>query len=493
MPLSRRDFVNRSTLLGAGVLVAGSAEVLATAPGAIAAPSGGEAPAAESVEAARRATGYGELIKDPAGILALPHGFKYQVITYTGKTKLVTGESTPSNHDGTAAFPGKHGGTLLVNNHELAGARSNWPHPVPLLEGHVYDPGAAGGCTVVEVRQGGRKVTEWVGIAGTATNCAGGATPWGTWLSGEETEDKAGKNGFTKDHGYIFEVDPYDQAANRDPQPIKALGRYAHEAVVVDQKRGHLYLTEDASNPNGLLFRWTPPAGFRHGKGRLRTLAADAGRLEAFKVFDSHGTFIDDLSRAVKVGTTYGVDWVNVPDRDAQTVSVRKQFTDGQVTRARKLEGMWWGDGGFYFVSSFARTESPVQHDGQVWFYNPARRTITLKVLLGLNTDVMGDHGNFDGPDNITVSPYGGLVIAEDGEGQSHLFGTTEEGRTYPIARNDLNIGTAEKPEFSEFTGVTFSDDGETLFANIQVPGIMVAITGPWWRLQHRRGHGYDY
>ncbi|MEV4612034.1 alkaline phosphatase PhoX [Kitasatospora sp. NPDC049258] len=493
MPLSRRDFVNRSTLLGAGVLVAGSAEVLATAPGAIAAPTGGEAPAAESVEAARRATGYGELLKDPAGILALPHGFTYQVITYTGKTKLVTGESTPSNHDGTAAFPGKHGGTLLVNNHELAGARSSWPHPVPLLEGHVYDPGAAGGCTVVEVRQGGRKVTEWVGIAGTATNCAGGATPWGTWLSGEETEDKAGKNGFTKDHGYIFEVDPYDQAANRDPQPIKALGRYAHEAVVVDQRRGHLYLTEDASNPNGLLFRWTPPAGFHHGKGKLRKLAADAGKLEAFKVFDSHGTFVDDLSRAVKVGTTYGVDWVNVPDRDARTVSVRKQFTDGQVTRARKLEGMWWGDGGFYFVSSFARTESPVQHDGQVWFYNPARRTITLKVLLGVNTDVMGDHGNYDGPDNITVSPYGGLVIAEDGEGQSHLFGTTEDGRTYPIARNDLNIGTAEKPEFSEFTGVTFSDDGETLFANIQVPGIMVAITGPWWRLQHRRGHGYDY
>ncbi|MFJ1704060.1 alkaline phosphatase PhoX [Kitasatospora sp. NPDC088346] len=493
MPLSRRDFVNRSTLLGAGVLVAGSAEVLATAPGAIAAPTGGEAPATEAVEAARRATGYGELVKDPAGVLALPHGFKYQVITYTGKTKLVTGESTPSNHDGTAAFPGKHGGTLLVNNHELAGARANWPHPVPLLEGHVYDPGAAGGCTVVEVRQGGRKVTEWVGIAGTATNCAGGATPWGTWLSGEETEDKAGKNGFTKDHGYIFEVDPYDQAANRDPQPIKALGRYAHEAVVVDQRRGHLYLTEDASNPNGLLFRWTPPAGFRHGKGKLRGLAADAGKLEAFKVFDSHGTFVDDLSRAVKVGTTYGVDWVNVPDRDAKTVSVRKQFTDGQVTRARKLEGMWWGDGGFYFVSSFARTESPVQHDGQVWFYNPARRTITLKVLLGVNTDVMGDHGNYDGPDNITVSPYGGLVIAEDGEGQSHLFGTTEDGRTYPIARNDLNIGTAEKPEFSEFTGVTFSDDGETLFANIQVPGIMVAITGPWWRLQHRRGHGYDY
>ncbi|BFV56787.1 PhoX family protein [Kitasatospora sp. CMC57] len=492
MSLSRRDFVNRSTAIGAGVLIAGSAEVLATAPGAVAAPSGGEAPAAESAEAARCATGYGELLPDPDGILALPRGFKYQVITYTGKTKLVTGESTPSNHDGTAAFDGPRGGTVLVNNHEIRGPRTNFPHPVPLLDGHVYDPGAGGGCTVVEVRKNGKEVREWVGIAGTSTNCAGGATPWGTWLTGEETEDKAGQNGMTKDHGYIFEVDPHDQDANRDPQPIKALGRYAHEAVVVDQKRGHLYLTEDASNPNGLLFRWTPPAGFKHGKGKLRKLAADAGKLEAFKVFDSHGTFVDDLSRVTKVGSTYGVDWVNVPDRDAKTVSVRKQFAAGEVTRSRKLEGMWWGDGGFYFVSSFARTESPVQHDGQVWFYEPNRRTITLKVLLGVNTDVAGDHGNFDGPDNITVSPYGGLVIAEDGEGVQHLFGTTEDGRTYPIARNDLNIGTAEKPEFSEFTGVTFSEDGHTLFANIQEPGIMLAITGPWWRLRHRSGHGYN-
>ncbi|MEV6208811.1 alkaline phosphatase PhoX [Kitasatospora sp. NPDC051914] len=481
MSLSRRDFVNRSTMLGAGVLIAGSAEVLATAPGAIAAPAGGDAPAEKG---AHTALGYGPLVPDPEGVLALPKGFKYRIITHTGKTTLVTGESTPSNHDGTAAFPGRHGATLLVNNHELKGGRSNWPHPVPLLEGFVYDPAAAGGCTVVEVAKRGRQVREWVGLAGTSTNCAGGTTPWGTWLSGEETEDKAGKNGMTKDHGYIFEVDPYDQDANRDPKPIKAFGRYPHEAAVVDPRRGHVYLTEDASGPNGLLYRWTPPTGFCHGKGKLRTLADDAGVLEAFKCFDSHGKLVDDLSRATKIGTTYGVDWVKVPDRDAKTVSVRKQFKDGEVTRSRKLEGMWWGDGGTYFVASYAREESPVQHDGQVWFYNPARRTVTLKVLLGVNSDVWADNGNYDGPDNITVSPHGGLVIAEDGEGQQHLFGTTDDGRTFPIARNEFNLGTAEEPEFSEFTGVTFSADGETLFANIQDPGIMLAITGPWHRLR---------
>ncbi|GAA4868270.1 alkaline phosphatase PhoX [Kitasatospora terrestris] len=479
MELSRRDFVNRSTLLGAGVLIAGSAEVLATAPGAIAAPAGGEAAAAQG---APTALGYGPLVPDPDGILALPEGFRYEIVTYSGRTTLDTGESTPSNHDGTAAFKGRHGGTVLVNNHELKGPRANWKYPVPLLEGHVYDPAAAGGCTVVEVRKGGKQVTEWVGIAGTSTNCAGGATPWGTWLSGEETEDKAGQNGMTKDHGYVFEVDPYDREANRDPKPIKAFGRYAHEAVVVDERRGHVYLTEDASKPNGLLFRWTPPAGFEHGKGKLRTLADDAGVLEAFKVFDKQGKLVDDLSRATRPGTVYGVDWVKVPDRDARTTPVRKQFKDGEITRARKLEGMWWGDEGVYFVSSYAREESPLQHDGQVWFYSPARRTLTLKVILGVNPDVWADRGNFDGPDNITVSPHGGLIIAEDGEGQQHLFGTTEDGRTYALARNELNLGTADTPEFSEFTGVTFSHDGHTLFANIQDPGIMLAITGPWHR-----------
>ncbi|MET7697808.1 alkaline phosphatase PhoX [Streptomyces sp. NPDC005485] len=477
MSLTRRDFARKSAITGAGVALAGSVGALATAPNALASTETG----IDSAESGHGhgGVGYGPLVPDPKGLLALPAGFSYRVITYSGRTMLESGEFTPSNHDGTATFHGPRGATLLVNNHELKGPRAGWQYPVPLTEGLVYDPAAAGGCTVVEVRHD--KVAEWVGVAGTSTNCAGGSTPWGTWLTGEETEDKAGQNGMTKDHGYIFEVDPCDRRANQNPKPVKALGRYAHEAAVVDPKRGRIYLTEDAAGPNGLLYRWTPPQGFEHGHGRLKTLADDAGSLQAFKCFDSGGQFVDDLSRATKIGTVYGVDWVDVPDRDAKTVSVRKQFTDGQVTRARKLEGMWWGDGGTYIVSSFAREESPVQHDGAVWFYDPKRRTLTLKVLLGVNPDPSVD-GAFDGPDNITVSPYGGLVIAEDGEGIQHLFGATDSGRTYPIARNELNIGTEEEPEYSEFTGVTFSPDGGILYANIQTPGIMLAITGPWKR-----------
>ncbi|MER6092168.1 alkaline phosphatase PhoX [Streptomyces bluensis] len=479
MSLTRRDFAARSAITGAGVALAGSVGSLASAPNALAS-TDTENAGEGTAEQHGGGVGYGPLIADPKGILALPAGFTYKIITYSGRTKLESGEVTPSNHDGTAAFPGPRGTTLLVNNHELKGPRSKWTYPVPLTEGLAYDPAASGGCTVVEVRPDGR-VAEWVGIAGTSTNCAGGSTPWGTWLTCEENSDKAGVNGMTKDHGYVFEVDPGDRRANRDPKPLKFFGRYDHEAVVIDPKRGHAYLTEDASGPNGLFYRWTPPKGFEHGPGRFRTLADDAGVLQAPRCYDSGGRYVDDLSRATKIGTVYGVDWVDVPDRDAKTVDVRKQFGAGEITRARKLEGMWWGDGGAYLVSSYAREESPVQHDGQVWFYDPRRRTLTLKVLLGVNPDPSKD-GGFDGPDNITVSPYGGLVIAEDGEGIQHLFGATDSGRTYPIARNDLNIGTEEEPEYSEFAGVTFSPDGKTLYASIQTPGIMLAITGPWKR-----------
>lgn len=151
---------------------------------------------------------------------------------------------------------------------------------------------------------------------------------------------------------------------------------------------------------------------------------------------------------------------------------MRNQFSDAAISRSRKLEGTWWGDGGCYFVASYARTEdgSAAAHDGQVWFYDPLEETITLKLRMA----VTSDQNDLDGPDNITVSPYGGVVVAEDGGGIQHLFGITDGGSTYPLARNRFSE--------SEFTGPNFSPDGRTLFANIQDPGIVFAITGPWRR-----------
>ncbi len=158
---------------------------------------------------------------------------------------------------------------MLVVNHEIGGGED---HRVPAVEGFVYDPVAGGGTTTIEVDKDGNRVREYVSLAGTHNNCAGGRSPWGTWMTCEEAESLTGQ---TKKHGYVFEVDPYDQELNRDPQPIKALGRYAHEALVVDPDTGVIYLTEDAGNPNGLLYRWTPPdAALPLGRGVLRRLHA---------------------------------------------------------------------------------------------------------------------------------------------------------------------------------------------------------------------------
>ena len=89
----------------------------------------------------------------------------------------------------------------------------------------------------------------------------------------------------------------------------------------------------------------------------------------------------------------------------------------------------------------------------------------------------------FDGPDNVTVTPWGTLVLAEDGVRASHVLSSVPGGPTYAIARNQLSIGTTNgAPTYSEFTGPTFSPDGKILFVNIQVPGITLAITGPWHR-----------
>jgi len=429
----------------------------------------GSAAAATTPRGKPGPAGYGPLLDDPAGLLSLPEGFSYKIVAQTGVTTLESGQKTPSDPDGTACFV-RHGGdgSVLVVNHEVSGSE---PYPVPPLDGFTYDPALGGGTTNIEVDKDGNRVREYVSLAGTLNNCAGGRTPWQTWLTCEESE---GSSRQTKRHGYVFEVDPYDQERNLDPKPIKALGRFAHESVVVDPDTGVIYETEDAGNPNGLLYRWTPPASaLPLEKGSLRALTDDAGTLEALRATTPGGTFVPDLSVATEPGTTYDATWVSVPDRDATSTSVRKQTFAQPITRSRKLEGMWWGDGGAYFVASFARTSdgSAAQHDGQVWFIDPLAQTLELKLHFAYTPS--DQDSDPDGPDNITVSAYGGLIIAEDGDGVNHLVGSTESGEIFVFARNDHD-------DDSEFTGPTFSQDKQILFANVQFPGFVYAIQGPF-------------
>jgi hypothetical protein len=423
------------------------------------------------------------LVDDPEGLLALPPGFRYAVVTRAGVTKLTTGQVTPNLHDGMAVFGHGFGKYLLIQNHEIG---SNSAQGVPPVEGTVYDPGvgSAGGCTAISVDRDGANLGEWVGISGTLTNCAGGPTPWGTWLTCEETESKANGTTRLKDHGYVFEV--WGDGKTAHPVPLKALGRYAHEALAIDKDRRHVYLSEDASGPNGLFYRWRAPAGYKLGPRSWEDLAdAGFGTLEAMAILGPDGEPIPDVAylTSAQLLRPFPVRWVPVRDRDAQQASVRKQFT-GEVTRGKKFEGVFGTDAGVYVVNSYAEAGTAdlpadaVPHDGMVWFYSYADQTIQLvtyfpdNAAADLGAGARYDDDNFDSPDNVTVTPWGSLVLAEDGNASSHVLSSTPGGPTYAIARNMLND--------SEFTGPAFSADGKVLFVNMQTPGITFAITGPW-------------
>ena len=415
-------------------------------------------------------TGYGPLVPDPKGVLDLPEGFGYRILSREGD-ELRSGEGkVPSNHDGMSAFPGRGGRVHLVRNHEN---RADGRVPVPTVEGLTYDPAGKGGCTALTLDSRNRVQSERVAIAGTAVNCAGGPTPWHTWLTCEETEDRAGTNGYTKDHGFIFEVDPADPHRT-GAVPLTAMGRFAHEAIAVDPRRGVVYETEDAfEKPFGLFYRFLPdrPLG---GRGSLRA----GGRLQAMR-----GPGVPDLSSIQDVGAEFDhIEWVDVPDPQAAQTPIRFQdFGRKGITHAQKLEGCYWGGRSVYFVSSFARRSdgSAADHFGQVWRYDPERRRLTLVIVFGPDTDVRLPG---ESPDNICLAPCGGLMVCEDGNGAQHVFGVTRRGQVYAMARNRQNIGTPEEPEWGEFAGVTFSPDGDTMYVNCYTPGTTFAVTGPWRR-----------
>ncbi|MFE3119790.1 alkaline phosphatase PhoX [Streptomyces niveus] len=413
-------------------------------------------------------SGYGPLVPDPDGLLDLPKGFRYRVLSRTGD-ELRSGEGqVPSNPDGMAAFAGRRGRVHLVRNHEN---RATASIGVPTVDGLTYDPMGKGGCTALELDGRNNVVRERVAIAGTAVNCAGGPTPWGTWLTCEETEDKAGTNGYTKDHGFIFEVDGADPHRT-GAVPLEAMGRFQHEAIAIDPRTGVVYETEDAfDRPFGLFYRFLPekPLG---GLGSLRA----GGTLEAMRV-----PGVPDLSVVQEPGASFDrVEWVPVPDTQAKETPIRLQdFGKKGITHAQKLEGCYWGDRSVYFVSSFAKSAegSAADHYGQVWKYEPQRRRLTLVIAFGPDTDIQLPG---ESPDNICLAPSGGLMVCEDGGGAQHVYGLTRHGELYEMARGAQNIGTPEEPEWGEFAGVTFAPDGDTMYVNCYTPGTTFAVTGPW-------------
>ena len=436
--------ISRRAFLGAGgmgivALAVGSREAFAQT-------SGGRA-------------GYGPTVADPRGMLDLPEGFRYRVISREG-SRLSDGSPVPGDHDGMAAFQGPGDTTILVRNHELRPGDAN-----PLEGDNPFDPAQPGGTTAIVVGPDRRVLRDYVSSSGSVNNCAGGGTPWRTWLTCEEDRT-------TEGHGYVFEVDPRDPENDLSKTPIREMGRFSHEAVDIDPRTGIAYLTEDdfeglidEEDPNldtrrSHFYRFLPN-NRRQRPGALQ----EGGTLQVAKLDEA-----PDDADFVDQGQRFTVRWITVdpeiPRDDALTAD---------ATRFNRLEGAFFKGGAFWFDD----TAGGENRLGQIYRYLPATNTIEL-YYEGT------DKNRLESPDNIVVTPWGDLWVAEDGDWGNRIVGFTPEGRSYVFANNRVplqsspGVPAGDPGERSEFAGPTFSPDGQTFFVNIQNPGITYAVWGPF-------------
>ena len=455
MTISRRRFVRSAAAISLGF-------------------SGLRCANADSVASSQPGVGFGPLADDPEGLLALPEGFRYTVISRRGE-RMTDGFLVPGSHDGMAAFPGPGGHTLLVRNHEVNpgadpeqgafGVRNELLSRVdPSL---LYDAGSGAGpmlggtTTLLFNTQAQRLESHHLSLAGTLRNCAGGPTPWGSWITCEETLARAG-GALTRDHGYPFEVRASLEGLPDRAVALTGMGRFNHEAVAVDPASGVTYQTED--NVASLLYRFVPNVpGALHEGGTLQALA-----LRDQPSFDTRN-FRGPL---VKPGESFDVEWIGLSDTDAPDGDLNQRGFAAGAARFARAEGMWYGNEEIYF----ACTTGGQAGKGQIWRYRPSRFEGTaqesgepgsLELFVEPNDGTLVENA-----DTITVAPWGDLIVCEDGTGDDYLVGITPAGEIYEVAHNLNGDG--------EFAGCCFSPDGTTLFVNMQSDGLTLAITGDW-------------
>lgn len=406
---------------------------------------------------AQSAPGLGPLVSTASEntgevLLALPEGFKYNVLIRNG-SMMSDGRPFPSNADGMGAFPIKDLTTQarsvrLVCNHERGAGT-----PIGSLP---YDPMAGGGTTTHTFDPHTRLLTEsFVSSSGHVRNCAGGITPWGTWLTCEETN--AGPSAtLGKQHGYIFEI-PASASVESVTEPLVNMGLHYPEAAVIDPRTSVVYITSDR-NPCGL-FRFVPEKyGRLAGRGRVQMLAIQG--------MPGYDTRVGQVA-----GTPLPVAWVDIDDpsneaeyRTSALYTYNQGLAKGGATFTRG-EGAWYSNGTVYFACSNGGNAGL----GQIFaLHLMPNDTQALELVYESASSV-----SLAAPDNICVSPSGrNIIICEDGSGAEYLHVLRSTGEAiFPLAENRY-------PGFegSEWAGACFCPLSKTLFANLQGASVMYAI-----------------
>lgn len=456
---TRRQFLTRTSAFALGM--AGLRALLATR---------------DAASRLARPTRFGPLIPDPNNVLDLPEGFTYTVISRVGEV-MDDGFLVPGCADGMAAFPAPDARTILVCNHEIdfdmrqGGAFGSHNELLDRVPEHlIYDRGAlgrpalGGTTTILYDTRTARVERRYLSLCGTTRNCAGGPTPWGTWITCEEYV--AGVGGpHARTHGWCFEVPARAEPGLTTPIPITGMGRFNHEAVAVNPDTGVVYLTEDRND--SVLYRFIPDyPGFLHLGGRLQALV-----IRGHEGADTRNWEGDS---PLQTATPYPIDWIDLDNVEAPDDDLRLRAHAAGAARFARGEGMWYGNGAIYF----ACTTGGRNRKGQIWRITPTRHEATpdeashpatIDLFIEPNDTTLCENA-----DNLTVAPWGDVIICEDGEGYDRLFGVTPAGEVYQLARNALDD--------SELAGCVFSPDGSTLFLNNLQAGLTFAIQGPWPR-----------
>ena len=413
---------------------------------------------------------YNNLKDDPNGIIALPQGFSYKIISKE-KQLMDDGLLVPSNADGMMCFQGKGDNIILVRNHEIGHVPElstffknnpygdNFKTYINKNSSKFYDiknknTHCFGGTTSIVYNVKTKEtISQYLSLAGTLVNCSGGATPWGTWISCEETVFKNGI-GVNKKHGYNFEVFPSEKIKLTNAKPLKAMGRFRHEGVAFNKTTGHVYQTEDRED--GLFYRFIPNNATKLNKG---------GKLQFLSFKDFRGLDTSNWKReAVQLNKKYDIRWVDIDKVDSYNDDLRYRGQKKGGATFSRGEGVWCHGNDIFFTA----TSGGNKRKGQIWKYTQNNNDSGYIELIfeSVNKEIINM------PDNIVVSPWGDILICEDGKGRDSLVGIKSNGDTYNIATNVLNN--------QEFAGACFDPSGKVLFINIYNPTITLAITGPW-------------